>query len=130
MGTNKEHAVRLAQWEALITSLAASAAELPELEAARIGLQQKMESIQALRVQHGQHQAAKQDALQKISNEIKEGRQIVAFLRAGVKHRFGKESEELIQFGVPPFRSKRRKRTVTPEAPAPSAGGERGTSPA
>src|SRR5258706_15388727 len=117
MGTNREHAVRLAQWEGLLTSVVANAAELPALEAARTDLQKKMEEIQALRVQHGLHQAAKQDALKKIASAIKEAQQLAAFLRTGVRQRFGKESEKLIEFGVPPFRSRKRK---TGDAPAPT----------
>jgi len=126
MGTNKDHAVQLARWEALLASIAANAAELPQLEAARTDLQRKMAEIQALQAQQGQHQAAKQDATKQIATAMKEARQLATFLGSGVKQRFGKESEKLIAFGLQPFRSKRRgpaeAPAPTPQDPAPPAG--------
>lgn len=131
MGTNKEHAVQLAQWESLLTSIAANAADLPQLELARTDLQKKLEEIQALRTLQGVHQAAKQDAVKKIAATIKEGKQLAVFLRTGVRQRFGKESEKLIEFGVPPFRGRRRTSATPPsESPVPATGAAHGTSPA
>jgi len=124
MGTNKDHAVQLTRWEALSASIAANAADLPQLETARTDLQRLMEEIQTLQAQKGQHQAAKQDATKRIVTAVREARQIAAFLNSGVKQRFGKESEKLIGFGLTPFRSRRRTATPapTPETQAAKSG--------
>lgn len=132
MGTNKLHAVTLAGWDRLISTVSTNAAELPDLEKARTDLQKKMEEARALIGVQGTHQAAKQDATKRIAKVMDEGRQLATFLRSGVKQRFGKESEKVIEFGVKPFRSKRRTASPAPQPPTnqppepPATGGSSG----
>jgi hypothetical protein len=126
MGTNKLHAVTLAGWDRLITTLSTNTAALPDLEKARTDLQKKMEEARALIGVQGTHPAAKQDATKRIAQVMDDGRQLATFLRSGVKQRFGKESEKVIEFGVKPFRSKRRASSPQPptkQPPEPPATG-------
>jgi hypothetical protein len=121
MGTNKQVAVFVSDWERLIATLAANASELPDLEKGRVDLQKQLEEIQAQIAAQGTHQAAKQEASKRIALAFKEGRQLAAFLRSGVKQRYGKDSEKVVEFGIPPFRTKRRTTPAKPEPLEPAA---------
>ena len=130
MGLNKRNAVHIAEWERLIASLEANAAELPHLEASRIELQQKLQQIQALSGEQAMHQAAKQEASKGVASAIQEGRHLATFLRTGAKQRFGKESEKMVEFGIAPYRgNKRRLPSETPEPPAPPGSRPGGSTP-
>lgn len=123
MAKNKRNAVYLAEWEKLIASLTANAAELPHLEASRVELQQKLQQVQALIGEQAMHQAAKQEASKGIATAIHEGRHLATFLRTGAKQRYGKDSEKMVEFGIPPFRGNKRRTPVEPPVPP---GGEPG----
>jgi hypothetical protein len=117
MGTNKGYAVFLAAWETLVNAATTNATVLPQLEKPRTDLQAKLVEIRTLIGEQGLHQASKQDAGKRVAKAIKEGQQLAAFLRSGIREHFGKESEKVIEFGFAPFRSKRRAPATTPAPP-------------
>lgn len=119
MGTNRQNAVYLAAWEALVKAVTANATALPQLDQPRANLQQKVEEIRGMIGEQGQHQAAKQDASKRIDKAITEGQQLAAFLRSGIRQHFGKDSEKIVEYGLAPFRGNRRASAPT-TAPKPT----------
>jgi hypothetical protein len=51
--------------------------------------------------------ASKQDVSKRLQALIAEGRQLAAFLRAGVRQRYGTRSEKLTAFHLQPFRGRK-----------------------
>ena len=114
-------------WELLIVALLANAQQFLHLEEQRARLQQLLERARQLAAEQDLHTAAKQTASKELEAVLAEGRKLSTFLRNGVKERFGNRNEKLVEFGVQPFRRRRRETgdTEFPEtkgasAPAPA----------
>jgi hypothetical protein len=105
-------------WQRLTTSLAANAADLPHLEAHRERLAELLTQVQNLGNQQAALTASKQEVTKQLQAAVTEARTISAFLRSGVREKYGKEAEKLVEFGLRPFRGLRRRDEET-EAPAP-----------
>ncbi len=99
----------------LIPALAANAADFPHLEAPRLELQSVVNHLEDLVTQQASLTAAKQEATKKQQELIDKGRQLAAFLRSGVKQRYGRRSEKLAEFNIQPFRG--RKPAPEPDTP-------------
>lgn len=107
-------------WQRLAASLAANAADLPHLEAHRARLAELLTQVQDLGNQQAALTATKQEVTKQLQAALAEARTVSAFLRTGVREKYGKDSEKLVEFGLRPFRGIRRKEEET-EAPAPEA---------
>jgi hypothetical protein len=64
--------------------------------------------------------AAKQETSQELRNVMSEGQRLANVLRAAIKSHYGIRAEKLAEFGVQPFRG-RRKGTPEPEEPQTAA---------
>jgi hypothetical protein len=114
-------------WEQLLVALLANAQQFLHLEEQRTRLQQLLERARQLATERDLHAAAKQEASKELEAVLLEGRKLATFLRNGVKERFGNRSEKVVEFGLQPFRRRRRENggVEAPEtkgapAPAPS----------
>jgi hypothetical protein len=113
-------------WLRLIPALTANAADLPHLEDLRLQLESVAVQVGDLLAQQATLTASKQDVSKRLQALIAEGRQLAAFLRAGVKQRYGTRSEKLAAFHLQPFRgrkvvgaeekSKKKRQADTPAA--------------
>ena len=83
----------------------------PALQVAYGKLQGCIEEIHKQITTRDFHEARKQEASRKIQGKLEEGRKEATFLRAGLKQRYGRGSEELARFGMQPFRGKKRAKT-------------------
>ena len=108
-------------WQHRLRALEANADELAVLTAGR----DKLQSIEA-RAQAAFHRqsaaaATKQEASKELETLIAEGRLAMAFLNAGLRQHYGKDSEKLAEFNLVPFRGRRAKSEppVPPPPPAP-----------
>jgi hypothetical protein len=102
-------------WRTLISPLAANAQDFPHLEAPRVRLTEISEEVGELFLQQSALSASKQEVSQRMQLLMTEGRQLAAFLRAGVKQRYGSRSEKLSAFNIQPFRGRK---TANPEEAA------------
>jgi hypothetical protein len=113
-------AVSTRGWQRLTTSLAANAADLPHLEAHRARLAELLTQVINLGNQQAVLTATKQEVTKQLQAAVTEARTVAAFLRLGVREKYGKDAEKLVEFGLQPFRGLRRRDEET-EGPAPKA---------
>jgi len=64
------------------------------------------------------HEARKQEATHRINEVLAEGRIVATVLQAVLKQHFGASSEELVAFGIKPFRGLKRARKARTAARA------------
>ena len=92
----------------------------PHLEAPRLKLKGILEQLRVLNVQHDLHTASKQQVAKQQRALLADGKKLGTFLRTGLREHFGNRSDKLVEFGVAPFR--RRKRGETPVVTEPPQG--------
>jgi len=94
-------------WRRLIPPLVANAAEIPHLEAPRIKLEGITTETGELLLLQADLTARKQEVSKRLEVLVADGRQLAAFLRAGVKQHYGTRSEKLSAFNLQPFRGRK-----------------------
>ena len=110
--------------ERLIAALLANAAELPQLEEARLSLEQILSQTQATAQEQAGLIAGKQDASRRLLRLMGDGQRTATAVRKMLKAHYGLDSEKLAEFGVQPFRTRSRRAgppPPPPEKPAPEA---------
>ena len=104
-------------WQHRLRALEANIDELGHLESGRDKLQGIETRAQlAFRTQSAAT-ASKQEASKELEILIAEGRLVMAFLNAGLRDHYGKDSEKLAEFNMKPFRGRRK--PVAPPPPLP-----------
>jgi hypothetical protein len=103
-------------WQGLAASLEVNTADLQHLEAHRARLAELLKRAQALSSQQAALTASKQEVSKELLGVIAEGRKLATFLRVGVKQQYGTRAEKLIEFGLQPFRGRRRPAATEPPA--------------
>jgi len=122
-------------WRRLIPPLVANAADFPHLEAPRLRLEAIDTEVGDLLLQQADLTAKKQVVSKRLQVLVGDGRQLAAFLRAGVKQQYGTRSEKLSAFNLQPFRGrkaakaekaakKKKLQEDTPAAPVPETPAE------
>jgi len=111
------HADFLSEWEQIIATLTANAAEVPHLEAPRVKLEGFLETARSLIKEQDLHNANKQNASTQLDATMANGKKLATFLRTGIKEHFGNRSAKLVEFGLQPFRRRKAGETGTPEQP-------------
>jgi hypothetical protein len=116
-------------WQRLIPPLVANAADLPHLEAPTAQLGSIVTQTGDLLEQQAALAASKQEVSRRLQALVSDGRRLAAFLRAGVKQRYGARSEKLAAFNLQPFRGRKAAKpaeTVTklPAATSTASGSE------
>jgi hypothetical protein len=122
MGIETTYKGKIEDWSHLQERLTANAADLAHLEVLRTQLGTVMEQARQIAATQAAQRAAKQTASKSLKSAIIEGDRLASLLRAAVKQHYGPSSEKVAEFGVQPFRGRKRtpkeKPTPTP-APAP-----------
>jgi hypothetical protein len=104
----------LTDWEEIIATLTANAAELPHLEAPRIKLQGFLDEARSLSQLQDFHAASKQAASQRLDVLFVNGKKLATFLRTGIKEHYGNRNPKLVEFGLQTFS---RRKAGEEEAP-------------
>jgi len=112
MSKPKRYSDFVTEWEHLLSTVAANAAEVPHLEVPRAKLLGMLEQVRSLAVQQDLHAANRLAVSQQLKVALGDGRKLATFLRTGLKEHYGNRSEKLVEFGIPPFR-----RRIKKEAP-------------
>jgi hypothetical protein len=95
------------------------------LEAYRAKLKSMLDTARESSAHQTAMDAPKQEATKSLQALLVEGRKLAAFLRGGVKQRYGDRSEKLVEFGLSPVRPKAKakadqKPPATPPTPSPT----------
>ncbi|MEA2602060.1 MAG: hypothetical protein QOF89_3052 [Acidobacteriota bacterium] len=117
-----QNGVTLSGWRQLGTSIVTNSGDLPHLETHRTQLGEILGRAENLSSQQATLTASKQDVSKQLQDVMDEGRKLATFLRAGVKQHYGNRAEKLVEFGLRPFRSRRRLTDAQPpttEKPTP-----------
>jgi hypothetical protein len=106
----------LGSLQRLNDALAAKAEETQELAASRATFDAKVTLIHGLVQQQATLTADKQEVTRQFQEALIEAQRQATVLRAALRFHYGPDSERLVEFGLQPFRGKRRK----PSPPEPS----------
>ena len=102
----------------LSASMAAHAAEIPHLEGPRGRLDTILtEAVEVFR-QQAALTASKQEATKRLQALLSDGERVAEGIRRFLKEHYGFRSEKLAQFGMQPFRGRRKPSPENPELPA------------
>ena len=116
------YADHIKEWEELSASLAAIASELPHLDPQRTALERFLGEARALTLQQANFQAGKQKTSVELRQVMSGGMKVATALRVNLKQIYGNRSEELVRFGIQPFRGRKAKAAPEPTPdPTPSA---------
>jgi hypothetical protein len=126
----RTHAGNIKQWEQLTASVAANASELPQLEIPVAALAKVLEEVLAILNRQALHRANKQQSTQSLQALMAEGERLAKVLEVSLAQHYGPRSEKLAEFGLQPFRGRKRKTAAkpvpppegTPEPAGPSTG--------
>lgn len=106
MGQPTSQADFLKVWQLRLRALEANADELAVLAPAREKLQGIESRAQSAFQRQSAAAAAKQEASKELDALIAEGRLVMAFINAGLRQHYGKDSEKLAEFSLVPFRGR------------------------
>lgn len=112
---------KIGSWQRLLEPLADNAQELAHLEVSRAKLAVMAAEILDLRKQQAAQMAAKQESSRRLKEGLAEAERLATLLRQAVKEHYGIRSEKLTEFGLQPFRGRRRKAKTAAEEPAATA---------
>ena len=115
MSKETTYAGMLGEWERWITALLANESQLAHLELPRTELLSLATRGKQLIQTQSELTAAKQDASRELREVMTEGQRLTTVLRVSVRQFYGIDSEKLAEFGIQPFRGRRRK--PAPEPP-------------
>jgi hypothetical protein len=104
----------------LSAALEANAGELTHLEGARQRFAAQVAEAQAAARQQAALIATKQESSRRLERLLTEAQRMATGIGRLLKEFYGIESEKLAEFGLQPFRGRRREETEEPEAPLPS----------
>ena len=107
----------LGDWERLNAMLNLNSSELAHVEVHRARFAEFLKRAQDAAQRQAVHTAGKQEASKELAEMIAEGERVATILRLSVKQHFGIRSEKLAEFGMQPFRGRKRKQQPTPEEP-------------
>jgi len=116
------YADHIKEWEELSASLAAIASELPHLDPQRAALDKFLGEARALTQQQANFQSGKQKTSVELRQVMSEGMKVATVLRVTLKQLYGNRSDDLVKFGIQPFRGRKAKPAPEPTPdPTPSA---------
>jgi hypothetical protein len=126
MPKQNRYAEHLKEWETTQAAVTANAAELPQLEIGRGKLDGLLAEFRELLAQQAVLKANKQQVSKRLRSVVSRGSKVTAMMRAVLKEHYGIDNEKLAEFGVQPFRIRKRKPASEPvpkptEPPSPEA---------
>ncbi len=121
----KTNAGILGQLVRFNAALAANSSELAHLEGMRLRFEKLVADAQAVAQQQASLVASKQEASKRLQAMLTEGLRTATGMERMLLEFYGLRAEKLAEFGLQPFRGRRRKETPEqePETPQPEAPG-------
>lgn len=121
----KTNAGVLGQLVRFNAALAANASELVHLEGMRLRFEKLVSDAQAIAQQQAALVASKQDASKRLQALLNEGLRTATGLERMLLEFYGLRAEKLAEFGLQPFRGRRRREKPDdePDTPEPEAPG-------
>lgn len=110
----------LAEWRRLIQPLPTNQADTPYLEGHYTRLSALLTQVEDIEKQQAALTAAKQEASKQLKALVVEGRKVAAFIKAGLREKYGRGAEKLVEFGLRPFRGKKTAKPEEPEVQPPA----------
>jgi hypothetical protein len=115
MASKNRYAEHMKEWETTLASVAANAADLPQLEIARGKLAGMLEEFRELLKLQALHRAEKQQVSKQVQTVVAKGRTLNSVIQATLREHYGKTNEKLVEFGVQPRRARSRKPAPEPQ---------------
>jgi len=94
-------------------------ARIPSIKYIHDQLAAHLEEIQELLKQRDFHEARKQEISRRIDVVLPQGRKEASLLRGMLKEHYGPDNEQLVAFGIQPFRGKKRRKKDDAPSTAP-----------
>ncbi len=116
MSQETTYAGMIGEWQKLIATLEANAADLPHAEVPKSELAAMLARAQGISLEQAALTATKQEQSKQLKDVMTEGQRLANALRVLVRQRYGIRSEKLVEFNLQPFRG--RKRKAKPAEPA------------
>jgi hypothetical protein len=113
---------KIEDWDRLQERLTANATDLAHLEVLRTQLGTVTEQARQMAASQAAQRAAKQTASKSLKSAVAEGDRLANLLRSAVKQHYGIRSEKLAEFGVKPFRGRKKAQTAPQTDPTPAPG--------
>jgi len=118
MSSKNSFADLVRDWEGLLEACTDNAELLAGVEFARRPLVQVVKQVKVLKAMQEMTEDSRRETARHLAEACEAGREAARRLRGFVKFRLGTRSERLVQFGVAPLRSRRRRRSTRPAASA------------
>jgi hypothetical protein len=112
----------LGDWDRWTSAIAANGSGLGHLEVPREQLESLAIRGRGAMLRQSELIASKQEASKELREVMIEGQRLVTLLRVAVRQHYGIDSEKLAEFGVQPFRGRRRSKVEPPPVETPQAG--------
>jgi hypothetical protein len=109
----------MAYWDRLLKAVRNNQADLPDLSGLVGPLDALLNEARDLEADKAEARSLLSQAAKRTRVLIPEGRAAAARLRDALKVHFGGHNEALVQFGVPPLRTRRASKPADPEPPNP-----------
>jgi len=101
------------------TSMEATIDAIPHLQPTAVRFGEVLSFTQDLVTRQAAAIAEKQDLSRQIPPALSDALRLATVLRKGLQQHFGARSEKLAEFGLKPFRGRKRRGTPEPEEPTP-----------
>ena len=102
----------------LLMGLNANTVDLSHLNGSRDKLVSRLEEIRELLHQQSVFTASKQDTSRQLEQLFRNSAKLITILRKAVAEHYGSENEKVVEFGLQPFRGRRRP-AAEPVTPPP-----------
>lgn len=119
MSNMSSQADLLTEAERIASALSARLAEVPHLGSPRARLETMLLEARGLLAEQGALTARKQEVTQRLRETLVSMARLITFLRFGVKEHYGPRSEQIVEFGLQPFRGRKRRSAGVEETGAP-----------
>jgi hypothetical protein len=114
--SRESYAATVMGWRMFLDALNEELAKAPDMERQVAELAAMYIRAQQLVNERNALQAAMQTATRELQAILDTGRVTATYLRKSVKYRFGRDSEQMVQFGMRPARKRsRRKKSDDPQ---------------
>jgi hypothetical protein len=120
-------ALTISDWERLTRSLdEETTAASPPLRVMHQQLQESLDELLKLAIEQKRLDAEKQAVTRRMNEILVEGRKTASLLKLGLKLHLGASNEQLVRFGIRPFRGRRRRKPaeISPDADGSPSSGE------
>lgn len=104
------------EWRMLVKSGKSNTGDVGHLEAHLDRLGTFLTQVDEIEKQQAALTASKQEASKQLRTLLVDGNKVATFIKAGLRERYGRQAEKLVEFGLQPFRGRPRKETK-PEEP-------------